>query len=146
MNSDLIFLTAVITRDQTPSSWLSAGWERGKWKGSWLLPARIHTQAPGSWDRTWVRCRSKGSSSAHDVEEAEEESKPNSFHSHIWRFLPMTPNKNGKRSKSMAYWSGLRKTKATLWMQTLRWNHLGQSSMHLRGGTQVHRSCSRKKV
>lgn len=154
INSDLIFLRAIITRDQNPLSWLTAEWGRDKWLGSQQACPCSHSD-PGPWlpgNGTWVRWSSEDGSSAHSVEETEEQHRPDlASMVRCGGFSPWHQIKTEKRE--VKAWltevvSG-RQTecaKAALWKRAPGYGHLGQPSMHSRGQAQVHCSCSRKKA
>lgn len=81
-------------------------------------------------DGAQARLSSQDSSSAAGWRLKREQPKLSS-HGYIWRLLPKTLNEMGKRSRSMAYRSHIRKTvqvrKATLQKQALREARLGYS-------------------
>lgn len=150
INSDLIFLRAIITGDQNSLSWLVAEWE-------WGISGRGRAACP-SWDskpgRQAPACLGTGLGGGDGVART-------AALAVAWRrqtdgesTLPWLPcfhvevstrdakyKWGEKRSQSVAYWSGVRKTERVCKSHSVDagcQGQLGPSGSHLMGYTQVH--------
>lgn len=99
VNSDLIFLRAIITRDENPIFWSIAERERAERKGSWqAVPARFKPRPRLPGNGTRVRRSSEDSSPVHSMDETDEQRGPNlASKARFGGFYPRCQIKTGKR-------------------------------------------------